>query len=298
MKPAIHTKINLSLGLLLGLGNLSFLLILPLITHQLLWLLTGAILNGLLTHPNWSLIHEAIHRVYHPQQKINGLCGRLLSILFGTVFAPTQYGHLMHHGMNRQGPDLIDAYDPHTTSFWLASLRYYLHIFGGLYLFQVFGPLLVFLPRNLLQKLMIKNFGVDSPYYQVARQKLLPSKILRQMRVDAFCLYTLLAISAWLYASHVWILIVGFLWRGLMISFSDNLPHYGTPVDQNRYAYNTYLPTVLRLFWLNFNLHRIHHEEPRLPWHLLHERFMETRDHYNIAYFRQALKQLKGVWPK
>jgi fatty acid desaturase len=292
----IRARTNLSIGIVLVLINLCFFLVLPYLTTQPIWLVLLALVNALLSTPYWSLIHEAIHHIYHPNKKINNFCGRAMTILFGSIFAFAQYGHLMHHRMNRQGPDLVDAYDPKHESFWKKSLQYYLHIFGGLYLFEVIAPLLTFFPRKWLDKLLIKSLGAQSPYYLVAKRKLLTPKGLREMRIDAIFLYLLLVTSFILYGQHAWILIFGLLLRGFFISFADNLPHYRTPTDQPRYAYNTYLPPALRLFWLNFNLHRVHHAYPNLPWHMLHQTLIDTQDKYDIAYFKQAIYQLKGVW--
>ena len=41
-----------------------------------------------------------------------------MALSFSTVFYIVRHGHLMHHRMNRQGPDLIDAYDPQTEKRW------------------------------------------------------------------------------------------------------------------------------------------------------------------------------------
>ena len=189
--PPIFSKLNLTIGFLLCLANFIFFIGLPLLTNNLIYLLLCAFTNALLTHPCWSLIHEAIHRVFHPNQKINDHCARVMTIFFGTIFPIVQFGHLMHHRMNRQGPDLIDAYDPEKESYWRKNLKYYLHIFGGLYLAELISPLLVFLPLSTLKKLTKRGLGATA-YYQIAEHKLLKAKPLRLMRIDAIGLYLLL----------------------------------------------------------------------------------------------------------
>ncbi|OGT30190.1 MAG: hypothetical protein A3E87_00425 [Gammaproteobacteria bacterium RIFCSPHIGHO2_12_FULL_35_23] len=277
--------------------SLGFFLLIPLVSNSVGLLLVVALVNALLTPPFWSLIHEAIHRTYYPTAQVNDNAGRIMAVLFGTIFPLVQYAHLLHHRMNRQGPDLIDAYNPEQENFLLKSIKYYLHIFGGLYLVELLIPILTFLPSHTLDKLLQKNVGISSPYYVVAKNKLLTQQSLKRMRFDAICLYGLLIFSFILYGSHAWILIIGLLGRGFVISFADNLPHYGTPIDQPRYAYNTYLPSFLRNYWFNFNLHRIHHENPTVPWYELYPIFLRKQEQYDIGYFQQAIKQLRGIWP-
>jgi hypothetical protein len=43
----------------------------------------------------WSLIHEAIHDLFHPERRVNAFFGRALSILFGSPFQILRLSHLL-----------------------------------------------------------------------------------------------------------------------------------------------------------------------------------------------------------
>jgi fatty acid desaturase len=54
-----------------------------------------------LNTPFWSLIHEAIHKNFVPDNKANLYAGRLMAVAFGASFHILRFGHLMHHQYNR-----------------------------------------------------------------------------------------------------------------------------------------------------------------------------------------------------
>ena len=69
------------------------------------------VLLVLLTNPFWSLIHEAIHDLFHPRRMINGFFGRLLAIVFGAPFRIVRMSHLLHHKLNRLPIEGTEYYD-------------------------------------------------------------------------------------------------------------------------------------------------------------------------------------------
>ena len=293
----IRTHINLSFAFIFFLINIAMWCLVPLGLAQHTSLIVINVIAVIATNPYWALLHEGIHRIFHPNKKVNDLACRGISLSFGTVFFIVRYGHLMHHRMNRQGPDLIDAYHPQTEKRWKKNVHYFSYILGGLYLSEVFSPLLVFLPKRLLTTLLKRVLGSESPYYQVACSSLLKAKTLWQCRIDALLLYALFALSFWLYGHLWWVLLATLLARGFLISFADNLPHYGTVLDKPLYALNTRMPRYLGVSLFHFNLHRIHHEHPTLPWSALPQKLQTKGDQCDIGYFTQALRQFKGVWP-
>lgn len=52
-------------------------------------------------NPYWSLIHEAIHDLFHPAPGINMLFGRAAAVAFGAPFRILRLSHLLHHKLNR-----------------------------------------------------------------------------------------------------------------------------------------------------------------------------------------------------
>ncbi|HET9916241.1 MAG TPA: fatty acid desaturase, partial [Candidatus Binatia bacterium] len=98
------------------------------------WLLVPIVL---LTNPFWSLIHEAIHDLFHSNKSVNGFAGRLLAILFGSPFRILRLSHLLHHKLNRMPVEGTEFYDRDKGSRAAAAPGYYLQILAGLYLVEV-----------------------------------------------------------------------------------------------------------------------------------------------------------------
>ena len=293
----IPSKVNIVLGSCFIVFNLFCFLILPLLAQQQpawLWLLLVAVIT---TNTLWALIHEAIHCIFHPNKPTNFLFGRLMGLSFGVEFHIARFGHLMHHRFNRTGLDLTDGYDPDKTPRWLANIPYYLQICVGLYLSEIFVPILFLLPKGTVSHLAEKLLGHDSPHFKALKSNLLKAQTLRELRVNTLVMLALWTISFYLYGQYWWALLAASLCRGFMISFADNLPHYGTTTHDTRYAYNLSMPSIFQKLILNFNLHRVHHHYPNVPWSQLPEKFKQTNDQTDINYFKQGMRQWRGVIP-
>jgi fatty acid desaturase len=294
--------VNGVLAALLTAASLFALIVLPLgpMAGDVRWawlLLPLAALTG----SHWALLHEAIHGLLHPHAGVNRAVGRLLAVLGGSSFRVLRFAHLMHHRFNRYRMDRPDCFDPAEISPARARLRYFLELFGGLYLIEVVTPLLFLLPRPLCRRILDRIYAHPDATVQhvgdIARQTFIGDRQLRELRQDAAMVAALLAaaVMAW---GPDWPLLVAFLFaRGAAISFMDNVYHYRTPLDVVDFAHNLRLPRLLRLTVLNINLHRVHHHEPHLPWWRLHARFRERADRYDAAYLPAALGQLRGPVP-
>ena len=103
-----------------------------------------------LTNPFWSLIHESIHDLFHPNRNFNAFFGRLLSILFGSPFRVLRLSHLVHHKLNRMPIEGTEYYDRTSSTKARAAPGYYFQILLGLYLVEIVSPLYFVLPRHLL----------------------------------------------------------------------------------------------------------------------------------------------------
>ncbi len=303
MKPMhfpIRQQFNLGLMTLISLLNIIALFIVPLILlpHSLYWsvLLIPIVL---LTNTYWSLIHEAIHNIFHPNRKVNDYAGRSMTILFGTSFYVAQYGHLMHHAFNRteQDVDRTDVFEANKHHIVAFTIKYYFELLGGLFLAEIFVPLLTWLPLAQLKKLVNKLFAKQPQMLQIMHKRLLVPHTLWMIRIDGVLMYLIYGLSFYCYGQQAWMLLVFLLVRGFMISFSNNLPHYGTQVNEVRYALNLSMPLNVGKIILNFNLHRTHHEYPHVPWHALPDVFHSHDGHCDINYFKQGLNQFKGPIP-
>ena len=254
------------------------------------WLLLPIVV---LSNPFWSLIHEAIHDLFHSNKTVNLVIGRLLAILFGSPFRILRLSHLLHHKLNRMPVEGTEYYDCDKSSKAAAAPGYYFQILGGLYLVEVISPIYFFLPRHWLDRFR-SRFLPAQAVSAILMQNWLGLESLREIRRDGAVTLMLLALAFYCYGSH-WPLLLGALAaRGLLISFLDNVYHYETPVSDVFFAKNLHLAKPLAGLLLNFNLHGIHHINPAISWINLPRAFDAQAGKYHGKYFTTALRQLRG----
>jgi fatty acid desaturase len=294
---AIPAGVNIALAAAHLTANVYQFFILPLFFLPLSpwWALTLAPL-ALSNNPYWSLIHEAIHEMFHPARRVNRAAGRVLAVFFGAPFLVLRLSHLLHHKLNRSLVEATEVYAPEKTSRGRAAAGYFAYIFGGLYLLELASPLMFFLPRFALRRLERRYFaGADLPGNLM--RGLMRGAAVTEMRLDGTLVLVLFAASAVCYGAW-WPCLAGALFaRAFLISFLDNVYHYATPVNDTFYARNLSLPRLLSAGLLHFNLHGIHHKNPAIPWIGLPVAFRRQARACDGEYFSAALGQLNGPIP-
>lgn len=301
MDRGIPRRLNLLLaGGFMALGLASYLVVPLLLSHSSLWGL-ALLLPVALTTTNWALIHEGIHSALHPDRRINDRLARALGVLFGGAFQVLRFGHLLHHMFNRTDLDRTEVFDPAHHNRLVFGAGYYLRLNAGLYAAEVVGSIAMLLPRRLLESALAGFFAGDDrdtrKARDFARRQLLAPASLRAIRSDALLLLGLLGASLVLYGEHAWMLGLMLLGRGFMVSVVDNSFHYGTPLDDVRYARNLGLPVVLERLILNFNLHRVHHHQAGLSWAALPAAFAAGGERYDVGFAAAVARQFRGPIP-
>jgi fatty acid desaturase len=290
----IPIGINLGLAVFYVAVNLYQFVFLPLLLlpRSLAWAWTLLPL-ALLTNPYWSLIHETIHDLFHPNRNVNAFFGRFLSILFGAPLRILRMSHLVHHKLNRRPVEGTEYYDRAKGTKARAAPGYFFQIVLGLYLVELLSPVYFLLPKRLLvrvQKSFIPPDGVSG----LLMQNWLGAEALREIRFDGLLTILWLTLSFLCYGAHWPLLAAVLLARAFLISFLDNVYHYATPVDDVFYARNLRLPAAGAKLLLHFNLHGVHHINPAIPWIDLPEAFDVEGGKYHGEYFAAALSQLRG----
>ncbi len=293
-KPGRPVRVNATLAAFHFGVNLYQFFVLP------IWLLPSSagwawtlLPLALLNNSYWSLIHEAIHDLFHPVSRINMLFGRVASVLFGAPFRILRLSHLLHHKLNRKPVEATELFDASQGSRLGAAWGYYFQILGGLYLFEFLSAPFFLLPRDWIRafhKRFIKMESVSG----ILLQNWTRDEAMREIRIDGAAVLGWMCLSFWCYGEYWPLLLAVLATRGLFISFLDNVYHYRTPVNEVFYACNLWLPVPLDRLLLNFNLHGVHHKNPALPWYRLPEVFQEQAEIYQGNYFAAALRQLSG----
>ncbi|HXG49907.1 MAG TPA: fatty acid desaturase [candidate division Zixibacteria bacterium] len=248
---------------------------------------------ALLANPFWSLIHEAIHDLLHPDRRINAVLGRSMSVLFGSPFGVLRASHLLHHRLNRSPAEGTEYYDRTRRSFVRACPGYYFQILGGLYAVEAASALFFLLPRSALAGLR-ERFVPEGTVSAILFGIWLKKDVLREIRQDGVCALAWLAASAAVYGANWGWLVFVVAARAFLISFLDNVYHYGTPVNDLLFARNLRLPGPMERMLLHFNLHGVHHRNPSVPWIGLPESFRRQGRVFHGGYFSAAARQIAG----
>lgn len=303
MKPSLPWRLNLLLaGVFVALAGVGYVAVPLLLPRDPAWALL-LLVPLLATTANWALIHEGIHGLIHPRRGVNDAVARMLSVLFGGGFRLLRFGHLLHHVMNRTELDRSEVYRPEERPPVVAAGLYYFRLTIGLFLAELAGTLALLLPRKVLDRLLDVAYppGRDTAHDRaraLARRHLFTPEALRESRLDALALVAVLAGALALYG-EAWPVLVAFLaTRGVLVSLVDNSFHYGTPLNDVRYAYNLRLPPWLARGILNFNLHRVHHQHAGLPWTALPGAFARDDRLYDLGFFTAVGRQWAGPIPE
>lgn len=255
----------------------------------------------LVSNGYWATLHEAVHGNLLDGAGANRRAGRWLAILWGSSFRLLRFGHLMHHRFNRHALDRPDCFEPDRGTIAGARLRFYGEILGGLYLVELLTPLLYLLPRASVLRLVGRIYtGEEGSMPQLralAAQALAGPEGAAEIRRDALCAWALILAGVWAWGAY-WPLFLLFLFgRGLMVSVTDNVYHYATPLDRVEFAYNLRLPRPLRALFLNMNMHRVHHRHMQAPWWELPQFFATNRDCYDMSFIQGLVRQGRGPVP-
>ncbi|RED52121.1 fatty acid desaturase [Aestuariispira insulae] len=294
----IPVRVNLALVVFFLTLNIVQFLVLPafLLPLDPMW---GLILVPIaLTTPTfWALVHESFHGLMHPDVKTNRVLGRILCIFFGSPWRLLRFAHLMHHKMSRTSYDCVEVYDPNKTSWGKAALKYYPNLLMGMYVSELSALILLWLPERYVRPLARHLFGsaeksVDTG--AMAEKAICEHKNLREQRLDCLGTVLLFALAFYLYGAWWPMLLAALVGRGLLISILDNAPHYGTPMNDTGFSYNLGLSGKTARLWLNFNLHRVHHQYPSVPWRQLPDYFDKTDGTYDGHFVRIVGQQFKG----
>ncbi len=289
-KSDIPAATNLILAVAISAILITSLTAMPFFLGSHLWaMVMVTLLLVPLNTPLWSLIHEAIHRNFHPDRSLNEFAGRFLSILFGASFGVLRFGHLMHHQYNREWES-----EYYEGSKLKAFAAHYFHLLGGLYLIEVMMSYLVALsPAPLIRKIARRLFN-DDRHYEAVLNSVLKADNVAKIRTD--CLWiTFLYTCVFLAFKAAWIVpMIALLGRAVIISVMDNSYHYGTPEDGSVAAKELKTSSLYSRFILNFNFHLTHHKHVALPWSKLAEKHEEEMTPYAQKLGPALLEQFKG----
>lgn len=256
-------------------------------------MIAAAIVFSFVNNTLFSLLHEAVHGIFHPDNRINTWAGRVAACFFPTSFSIQRAFHLTHHRHNRTPDEQFDLIRPGDNK--ALKIAQWYCILTGLYGLSptIFCALYAISPRLFRMRWWArKDEGIghqtSAAIYFGAVEKV-PMRIVRlealmaaAVQIGLFYLLDLNLVG-WL-VCHL-----AFVVNWSSLQYAD---HAFSPLDPKDGAWNLKVNPLVRLLFLNYHLHLAHHQAPQVPW--LHLPKLVARDCEQPSFWRIYLRMWMG----
>jgi len=266
-KEAVPGGLNIALGLA-AVAGLIVLLWLASHTESTLWFIVTIIVFSYVNNTVFSLLHEAVHGIFHPNRLINEWAGRLLAAFFPTGFTMQRIAHLGHHRRNRTEAELFDYYRP-GENLLVKYLQWYGILTGIYWLLPPLSSLLFLLCPMPLIKWAIRQSEKSQLAQQTSAEGMLSGyKNASFTKIKLEILLTILIQAGLVY----WLDLTWLGWLGCYAAFGFNwsslqyTDHAFSERDVYEGAWNLRVNKLIQYIFLNYHHHKAHHQYPHVPW--------------------------------
>jgi len=289
-----------TLNILLALGAILITLsVLWTASHasSILWFAVSVVVFAFVNNTVFSLLHEAVHGIFHSKLLVNDWAGRILAAFFPTGFTFQRIAHLGHHRRNRTDAELFDYYKPGDNLF-VKYMQWYGILTGVYWLLPPMASLLFLVtPTPFLKKIMEFSKTSDISYQTSADGMLGGYKNAPFLRIKLEILFTILVQAAIFYFLDLnlwgWLACYaafGFNWSSLQ--YTD---HAFSQRDVYDGAWNLRVNPIVQYIFLNYHHHKVHHQNPTLSWLYLGRHIDE--DEFRPTFLEIYLKMWLGPRP-
>jgi fatty acid desaturase len=220
---------------------------------------------GIVGNAVYSVIHEAEHRILHPNPKVNDFLGAAMALFFPAPYHLLRQGHIAHHRYNRSDNEAFDLYFDGDRPI-VKWLKLYGIITGVYWLTVILSNVVVLVFPFLLKR---RYYEFDRPL--AAFMDFLNPRYWWMIKIEAILAIVLHALIVWrleIPPLHYAVVYFGF---GFSWSAMQYVHHFGAERHVVRGTRNLWLFAPIDLVWLNHNWHLTHHQHPTVSWIYLPE---------------------------
>lgn len=244
----------------------------------------------------FSLLHESVHGIFHPNRRVNEWAGRSAAAFFPTALTFQRIFHLRHHRNNRTEVEQFDYLRP-TDNRFLKYAQWYAILTGLYWIASPLGMLIYLVWPGAFRLKLLR--AEDS---RVAQQTAADAMLegfdhAPTNRIRLEILFTLL-----LQVGLVWL--TQTTWQGWLLCYAafavnwsslQYADHAWSELDVREGAWNLRVNKLVQYVFLNYHHHKAHHQHPEVPWlHLSkHVDFTEPRP----SFFKIWLSMWRGPRP-
>jgi fatty acid desaturase len=230
-------------------------------TDRLLVRLLGAVAFSYVNNTIFSLLHEAVHGVFH-RSALNTLFGRWLAAFFPTSFLLQRFFHLGHHRRNRSSAERFDYISPGESPL-LKRIQWYGILTGLYWLLPPLSCLLFLFAPGTFSSRFLQAGDQTGAGAMIEGVERLPRGAVRLEILFVVCWQAALFLALDLNWS-AWVLCyAAFAVNWSSLQYAD---HAWSPLDPVHGAWNLRVNHVVRWLFLNYHDHKAHHENPKVPW--------------------------------
>lgn len=266
-----------------------------LVSHQSSWILKFifAIPFILANHTLFSLLHESTHRCYSKNTLINDIGGNFAAFFFPTAMVFQRICHLGHHLRNRTDCEMFDMYYPEDNKL-LKFTQYYCILTGFYWISIPFGCFMYMIAPasyNIFVWMNKKSKSTDAammiPFINHPQKTRMRLEMLATFTFQ-FLMFKFLDLNFISYFFAYWFF--GVVWGGLQ--YAD---HAWTERDIRNGAWNLKVWAPIQAIYLNYHLHKVHHQHPQLPWTALPQ--YENKNDPKPSFLKIYIEMWKGPRP-
>jgi len=223
----------------------------------------AAIAFSFLGNTMFSLLHESVHGIAHPNRRVNEVLGRFAATFFPTALSLQRVFHLGHHARNRTIEEQFDYIRPFDRPL-LKYAQWYAILTGVYWLFVPLGGIAYLLWPALFTNARFSSLatqtGASSMFagLETAPRVLIRLELLFTIAVQV-TLFLLLDLTA-----AGWLLCYGaFALNWSSLQYTD---HAFSKLNVRDGAWNLRVNPLTRMLFLNYHHHLAHHRHPHVPW--------------------------------
>lgn len=225
--------------------------------------ITAAVAFSFVNNTVFSLLHEAVHGVFHPKKGINETFGRLTAAFFPTGLTFQRICHLGHHRRNRSDVELFDYVLPGESRL-VKAVQWYGILTGVYWLLPPLACLAYLVAPGLFRphggSRLFRQTSADAMLsgFEEAPEGKVRLEILGSILLQAG-LWWVLDLNLW-----GW----GLCYAAFAINWSSlqYADHAWSERDVHDGAWNLRVNRVVRYLFLNYHHHKAHHQHPNVPW--------------------------------
>lgn len=289
---AIPARLNLLLLFSAALMSSGLLFV---ASHSDNWpvMLGAALVFSFTANTLFSLLHESVHGILHPDAAVNRWGGRFAAAFFPTSLTLQRGFHLTHHRNNRSPIERFDYIERGDIA-WLKRLQWY-GILTGLYWVVTQVGLIVYLVAPALLRLPVLRRAGERTAEQTSSRAYLAvfdntdTRAVRLELLASFAFQILLFVALDLSFAGWAICYAAFAIHWSALQYAD---HAYSPLDAHDGAWNLRVNPVSRAFFLNYHYHLAHHRHPTMPW--LHLRTLVDPGEPQPSFFAVWLSMWRG----